>query len=392
MRRLLAFLAILGIAFVLGCGSRFELPNEVQGPEPVPADGSYAMLATWKGLDGIQDILLTQGSGSQLFLLFNRGGTGGPAVSRGDVQLYRFTRPEPIGPPYFTPPTGLFNPVSLTATREYLFVLDQGDSCLARYNPVYGNCIAEPTHNNPIRDLNAWWRVRQYSIGGGDTLTTFTDTTFAMVHGVAADEQGRVYVSGVVAVLDTNATNPNIRTRKFVYRIYRYATGPRYTGLVPEELNRDRNMPGANWHRDTSWVVFDGTGLSSVADPRGIVWTQAGPPSLFVADAGNNKAKLVSTSAIGVGFRAIDGNETGSLFDRPTDVAVDLAGFLYVVDQFNRRVVRYTPTGEYERLVNLEPNSDGLPLLDPTSVGVDDSVAYVADRGRGQVIRYKRRP
>lgn len=391
MRRLAAFLAILALAASFGCGASYKLPNETPGPEPIPADGSYGMIATWKGLGGIQDILLTQGSGSQLFLLFNRGGTGGPAIPRGDVQLYRFTRPEAIGPPYFTPPTGLFNPVALAATKDWLFVLDQGDTCLARYNPATGSCAADPANNNPIRDFNAYWRLREYSIGGGDTVSTFTDTTLAMVFGVTADNAGHVYITGVAAVLDTSPTNPNVRTRKFVSRIYRYARGPRYPGL-PDSLARDRNMPGSNWHRDTSWVVFDGTGTSSVSDPRGLAWTQAGPPALFVADAGNNKVKLISSQFVGVGYMSLDGNQTGANFDHPTDVAVDLLGFLYIVDQPNRRVLRYTPSGEYERLINLEPNEDNLPLLDPVSVGVDDSVAYIADRGRGQVIRYKRRP
>lgn len=391
MRRLASLLALAAITAVFGCGTRFDLPTETPDPAPIPADGSYGMIATWKGMDGIQDILLTQGPGSQLFLLFNRGGTGGPAIPRGDVQLYRFTRPEPIGPPYFTPPQGLFNPVALAATKDWLFVLDQGDTCLARYNVATGSCAADPSHNNPIRDFNAYWRVREYSIGGGDTVTTFTDTTLAMVYGVAADDAGHVYVSGFAAVLDTSPTNPNVRTRKFVSRVYRYARGLRYPGL-PDSLARDRNMPGSNWHRDTSWVVFDGTGTSSVSDPRGLAWTKVGPPALFMADAGNNKVKLVSSQDIGVSYRSLDGNESGSNLDHPSDVAVDLLGFLYVVDPPNRRVLRFAPSGEYERLVNLEPNSDNLPLLDPVSVGVDDSVAYIADRGRGEVIRYKRRP
>lgn len=391
-RRIAALLVLIAIALAPGCGARFELPTESRGAKPVPSDGSYAMLATWSGLDGIQDVLVTQGAGSQLFLLFNHGGTGGPSVPRGEVKLYTFTRPEPIGPPYFSPPTGLFNPVAVAATSEGLFVLDQGDSCLARYDATYGTCAAESSHPNPIRDLNAWWRVREYSISGGDTITTFTDTTFAMVHGIAADNLGYIYVSGTAVVLDTSTTNPNIRTRKFVSRVYRYARGPKYIGLVPDSLNHDRYMPGSNWHRDTTWVVFDGTGRSSVSDPRGIAWAPTGTPSLFMADRGNNKAKLVSSLAVGVGYVSVDGNETGSSFDGPTDVAVDLAGFLYIVDGANHRVLRYSPAGEYVQIVNVENNADGLPLLAPVSVGVDDSVAYIADRGRGQVIRYKRRP
>ncbi len=391
-RRILVLLALASLALSSGCGAQFKLPTETPGSEPVPSDGSYAMLSTWNGLEGIQDILLTQGSGSQLFLLFNHGGTSGPSVPRGEVALYTFTRPTPIGPPYFTPPAGLFNPVALAATREQLFVLDQGDTCLARYDSNFGTCAAESNHGNPIRDLGAWWRVREFGIGGGDTLSTFTDTSFAVVHGITTDDRGLVYVSGVAVVLDTSTTNPNIRTRKFVSRVYRYARGPKYFGLVPDSLNHDRYMPGSNWHRDTTWVVFGGTGSSSVSEPRGLAWTRFGSPALFVADKGNDKAKLISTQSVGVGYVSIDGNETGSGFNGPTDVAVDLAGFLYVVDQTNKRVLRYTPAGKYVQVVNLELNAEGLPLLNPVSVGVDDSVAYIADRGRGQVIRFKRRP
>jgi hypothetical protein len=385
MRRLASILTVLAIALTFGCGAQFELPTETPGGAPIPSDGSYAMLATWDGLPGIQDILLWQ---SQLFLCFNEGGSGPPSVPRGNVQQFTLTRPEPVSTAWFTPPKGLFNPVALAATNDRLLVLDQGDSCLARYNPAFNSCEAASNHNNPIRDFSAWWRVREYPIGGNDTISTFTDTTFAMVYGVAADAAGYVYVSGVAVVLDTSATNPNIRTRKFVSRIYRYARGPRYPGIVPP----DRYMPGSNWHRDTTWFVFDGTGTSSVSDPRGIEWTTAGLPALFIADRGNNKAKLVSTQIPGSGFLGIDGSETGSNLDHPMDISVDLAGYLYVVDGPNRRVLRYTPNGQFVQILNTEPNAQGLDLLDPVSVGVDDSMAYIGDRGRGQVIRYKRRP
>ena len=62
-----------------------------------------------------------------------------------------------------------------------------------------------------------------------------------------------------------------------------------------------------------------------------------------------------------------------------------------MVDRDNRRVLRYDLSGEYIQRVDLEANADALPLLDPTAVAVDDSLAYVADRGRAQIIRYRRR-
>jgi hypothetical protein len=243
---------------------------------------------------------------------------------------------------------------------------------------------------NVVQDYAAVWRVREYATTGGDTVSTFTDTTFAYVNGVAADDAGRVYVAGIAVVLDTLSTDQRIRTRKFVSRVYRYARGPRYPGIVPNDLY----MPGANWHRDTTWTVLDGTGTASVSDPRGMTWTPLLGGAVFVADRGNNRAKLIGTSLPDLGLLKLDGSETptGTSFSAPQGVAADAAGYLYVVDRQNQRVLRYFHDGAYVQEVNVEGNSDGQALLDPVAVGVDDSLAYVADFGRSQVIRYKRRP
>jgi hypothetical protein len=140
--------------------------------------------------------------------------------------------------------------------------------------------------------------------------------------------------------------------------------------------------------------VGTGTGTGFVTDPRGIVWSPMGGSLLFVADRGNKQAKTLSTFSGSTGYINFDGSEAGSPapFASPEGVGADLAGFLYVVDRGNQNVVRYDQFGQYVQKINVENNSDGLPLLDPVTVGVDDSVAYVGDRGRNQVIRYKRRP
>ena len=57
----------------------------------------------------------------------------------------------------------------------------------------------------------------------------------------------------------------------------------------------------------------------------------------------------------------------------------------------NRRVLRYNLSGDYIQRVDVELNADSLALLDPISVAVDNVQAYVADRGRSQIIRYQRR-
>ena len=398
MRPRMVVVLLAVVAFLpSGCGGKFDLPTEHPNTI-VPTDKSYAMLATWNGMDGVQDLVLTQGQGNQLFALFNHGGTGGPSVARGEVRLYPLSRPEPIGEPYFAPMNALFNPIAIASATNRLFVLDQGDSCMAKFDVRRGTCEADrdTTHatGHPFRsqvfDYTAVWRVREYSLGGGDTVSTFTDTTVSQPYGVAADEQGRVYVAGIAVVLDTLQTDQRIRTRKPVSRVFRYSRGPKYVG-TPDIL--DPNMPGtAKWHRDTSWVVFDGTGASSISDPRGIYWSRQGTNPLFIADRGNNQVKGVSSNEIGVSVVRVDGQATGANFNTPTSVTADLAGFFYIADRDNRRVLRYDLAGEFIQRVDVEPNADGQSLLEPVSVAVDDSLAYVADRGRAQIIRFRRRP
>jgi hypothetical protein len=392
MRRALLFLIAILTGLLAGCGGRFKLPTERKFAAVVPTAKSYEHLSTWKDMDGIRDLLITQGQGAQLFMLFNHGGSLGPSIPRGEVRLYPFTVNVPIGSPIFDPLRSLFNPVAIASAQTRLFVLDEGDSCMAKLDPLRNTCEPDNARNGRpsiIWDYSATWRVREYSITGGDTVSTFTDTTFSVVNGIAADAAGNVYVAGIAVVLDTLSTDQRIRTRKFISRIYRYTRGPRYAGIVPN----DRNMPGANWHRDTTWVVLDGRGTSSVEDPHHIMWTPVLGGAVFVADHDNDKAKLIGTNDLEVGFTKVDGSETptGTSFSGPEGVAVDEAGYLYVVDRGNQRVLRYDTYGTYIQQVNVERNADNLPLLDPIALAVDNSLAYVADIGRAQVIRYQRR-
>lgn len=383
---LLATLA-LGAA---GCGVGYELPTEQPSGRDVPSDQSYQMVATWTGMDGVRDILLTQGAATQLFVLFSTSGpddtcsSGGPDVPRGDVRLYPLKAgsgvPTPIDATYFQPLRTLFNPVALASAQNKLFVLDQGDTCLARnHSPGPGSGV--------ITDLRAYWRVREYDLSGGDTLSTFTDTTFAFVTGIAAGTDGAIYVSGTAIYLDTLETDSRIRTRQFASRVYRYVRGPRYAGVTPP----DANLPGANWHRDSTWLLRAGSGNASVSNPRGLYFSRYLGSSLFVADRGNDQAKQVSVAVPGLGLVQVDGQSTGANFNAPEDVFADLAGFFYVVDRSNRRVLRYDGAGTFVQRVDVEPDAQGQALLDPVAVAVDDTLAFIADRGRSKVMRYLRR-
>jgi hypothetical protein len=399
MRRALALLVLAALAGALaGCGGRFSLPTE-NTVRVIPGDGSYQMVATWTGMDGIRDILLTPGSGTQLFLLFNHGGVG--TAPRGEVLSY--ARLKATGDQ--TPIAGiafatLFNPVALCAGGDgagaevnRVFVLDQGDSTLARVNPltgIYGDTTGIATglvgkwRLGDVSDFTMTWRVREYGLVGGDTISTFTDTTIAFVHGVASDAQGRVYVAGPAIVWVQDEVT-RAYTRAFFWRVSRYARGLRYPGVY------DYKMPGVTrWHLDSTWVVREGSGVGRVQDPRGIFWGAYGGGAVYTADYGKNWVQKLSDAVSNTGYFALDMGDNLSLLG-PEDVTADPQGFIFVADVGNQRVLRYDAGGAYVQKVNIENDAFGRQLLSPITVAADDSLVFVGDAAASTVIRYKRR-
>jgi hypothetical protein len=382
-----ARLALLPLALALtaiasGCGSKYELPTERRQGRVVPANGSYQMIQTWHGMDGIQDILLTQGTGSQLYVLFNHGGSG--AAPRGEVKDYFLSRPDPLGHSMST----LLSPAALTAggdgtggTANRIYVLDQGDTCLAKTRLSTGTC-----GGLFITDLRYYWRVREYGLLGGDTISTFTDTTLAWVNGIAADDEGSVYVSGVAIVLTQSQQSQFLFDRSFVFRVYKYRRGPRYPGVTPG----DHTMPGANWHRDTTFFHTQGSGVGYVDDPRGMAWSGLFPRGLYVADAGNNSGQKLN-DADTTGFFRYEQDGDGVFLAGPDDVALDAAGYVYINDAGNGRVLRFDAGGGFVQRVDVEPDDAGATLLTPVALAASDSIVYVADRGRSEIVRYQRR-
>jgi sugar lactone lactonase YvrE len=361
-----------------GCGSSFKLPTEQLRDRAIPSDGSYQMIGTWTGLTGVTDILLIPGP--QLFLAFK----GSP----GRVVEYSTTEPAPIATGRFA---GVQNPAALAATATSVFVLDQGDTAAARATGDSATTVYE-LDCGPIRDvqriivdLPKYWYVREYDLKGRTMKGSFTDTTFAWVNGVAADAQGRVYVSGVIRHCFVDPFDPLgvLRTLNHEFRIYRYERG---TG--------DRYVIGG-WRRDRSFEISEGTGIGSTLDPRGMSWSGVTGDALYFADTGNDEVqKFDFSGSLSFKLNVCDADTT--VLVSPLDVGVDDAAYVYVVDAGNRRVLRYDPGGrECVQRVDIEANTLGLPLTGPVAVaaGAIDGrdYAYVVDAAVNQVVRYRRR-
>jgi hypothetical protein len=394
--RLVMAASALAVLLQAGCGADFPLPTE-SGGRTIPSDGSYQMIATWTGWDGVRDLLLTQGSGSQLFALVNYGGSG--TAPRGAVREISRSAGTPIGPEFSG---NLFNPVALAAggdgvasAANRVFVLDQGDTCLARTNPATGLCDTTGTWRpgipgswgNRITDLAHYWKLVEFDLLGAEK-SSFTDTLMAFVNGVTADDQGNVYVSGV-ALIFLPTSDPRLTERTFQFRIWRYRRG-----LGPDGV-RDPSMPYGNWYRDPDFEIRQGTGVGAVVDPRGIDWNSAVGPALFIADLGNFRGEKVrdgnTTLPNSRYYHTLDFEGAPDLVE-PLDIASDRGGFFYMADAGGAQVLRYDDSVPgYVQRVDVEPNASLLPLLRPVTVAADADYAYVGDAGRGEILRYKRR-
>jgi sugar lactone lactonase YvrE len=95
----------------------------------------------------------------------------------------------------------------------------------------------------------------------------------------------------------------------------------------------------------------DGVGtLSQFSAPRGIAADAHG--NLFVADTGNGTIRQIKYGGLAstiAGFAGVygssDGTNSSALFNRPSDIAVDTAGNVYVSDTFNQTIRKLTLSG-----------------------------------------------
>jgi MYXO-CTERM domain-containing protein len=144
----------------------------------------------------------------------------------------------------------------------------------------------------------------------------------------------------------------------------------------------------------------DGKGTAArFSNPRGIVSDGSG--NLYVADTGNNTIRKVTTDGtvslfagtVGT-FGSADGSGTAARFNFPNALAMDSAGNVYVADQINNTIRKISPAGSVTTLAGkagTEGRVDGTGTAAlfsrPTGVAVDASGnVFVADY-HNQLIR-----
>lgn len=141
----------------------------------------------------------------------------------------------------------------------------------------------------------------------------------------------------------------------------------------------------------------DGNGAVARFDkPTGVAVDGAG--NVYVADSGNNMIRLIApggvvTTFAGTGeFSAKDGPAAEASFSNPIGVAVDDEGNVYVADRANRKIRLITPDRLVKTLAGSgqsgrgDGNAPSASFAMPTGVAVDaaDNV-YVADQANNRI-------
>jgi uncharacterized protein (TIGR03437 family) len=302
-----------------------------------------------------------------------------------------------------------------------------------------GNIYIADQNNNRIRKAVPGGNITT-AIGNGTAGFTGdggspTQAEIMAPCGVAVDAAGDIYVSqtdsnGSTASAIRELAGGNLNT--VAGGNSSTPLGPGYTGDGGPAANAQLNNPSA--------LVLDSSGNLYIADtqnnvirlitPDGNITTVAGngnakyggdglPPTraslnrpeglavdpagnLYIADTHNYCVRAVKNGVINTiagicgttGFSGDNGPATKAMLNYPTDVKVDAAGNIYIVDSFNFRIRMISPNGTISTIAgngSVGAGGDGGPaaaaqLNFPQALALGPlGVIYISDRGNNEI-------
>ncbi|HTV39130.1 MAG TPA: immunoglobulin domain-containing protein [Candidatus Sulfotelmatobacter sp.] len=233
-----------------------------------------------------------------------------------------------------------------------------------------GNFYVADAQNNTIRKIAANGTVTLFAGFPGVTGSanaTGTNASFNAPEAVAVDSSGNVYVA------DTGNS------------IIREITS---AGVVSTLAGSAGNVGSA-----------DGTGSGAqFYEPQGIAVNSSG--DVFVADTMNHTIREIAPGGVVTTFAGFpgnvgsaDGTNSTAQFDRPTGLATDGSGNLFVADMLNQTIREITQAGVVTTIAGLARvfgDSDGTnstaAFFDPEGVAVGSGdTLYVADSGNDSI-------
>ncbi len=242
-----------------------------------------------------------------------------------------------------------------------------------------GNIIyVADRQNHRIRKITSTGTVSLFAgtgaVGGMDDMPGMPGVAqFYQPEGVAVDSDGFVYVADSVRSLIRKITPPSSGT----------GTGTVIT-LAGGNVSGVGGMPCT----PPSSGCTKGMGTDArFSNPYGVAVDGSGNV-LYVADTVNDRIRKITSTGTVTTFA---GGGSPAQFNTPVSVAVDSKGFVYVADRDNDRIQKITPGGVVTTLAGGgSGNSDGVgtsaKFNKPSGVAVDSKgFVYVADRDNDRI-------
>lgn len=260
--------------------------------------------------------------------------------------------------------------------------------------------------NNRIRFITPYGVVTTIAGTGARGFSNAKDSsTFSSPSGVGVDAAGNVYIAdlgnlairkidihGAVTTFDTGINGPTGVAADAAGNVY-IADNGNSTIIKVTNKGAVSTLAGTQGVRGSK----DGSGTSAQFNqPQSVAVDSSG--NVYVADAGNNLIRKINVQGVvtTIAGNSAAGNQNGvgtaASFNRPTGVAVDADGNIYVADSNNNLIRKIATDGKVTTLAGtgIAGNLDGTTAVatfnNPQGVAVDlVGRIVVADTGNGLI-------